>query len=108
MPQSLSAKKSLRQSEKRRALNNRYKNKIKTLIKELRILIGAGKKEEAQKLLPEVYKALDKGAKRGVIKKGNASRRKARLSIAINKITNSRPKDAKTLKKTRAGKGTKK
>ena len=42
--------------------------------------------EEALKLLPEIYKAIDKTAKRGVIKKNTASRKKSRLTKAIQKI----------------------
>ena len=42
------------------------------------------KSAEAKKLLPEIYKALDKAAKVGVIKKNNASRRKSRLTKLID------------------------
>ena len=86
MPQSKSAKKALRQSEKRRRLNLRYKRKMKELIKELRTLIKEGKKAAAEKLLPQVYKAIDKAAKKNIIKKGNAARKKSRLTMALNKI----------------------
>jgi small subunit ribosomal protein S20 len=37
-------------------------------------------KAEAKKLLSKAYQAIDKAAKRGVIKKNTASRRKSRLS----------------------------
>ena len=40
---------------------------------------------EAKKLLPDIYSALDKAAKVGVIKKNNASRRKSRLTKIIDK-----------------------
>jgi len=86
MPQKQSAKKALRQSEKHRSLNNRYKKKMRSLIKELRLLIKKGKETEAKKLLPQVYKAIDKTAKKGIIKKNNASRKKSRLTKAMNKI----------------------
>ena len=39
--------------------------------------------EDAEKKLPGVYKAIDKAAKRGVIKKNNASRKKSRLTAKI-------------------------
>ncbi len=54
-------------------------------MKEALSLVAAKKQAEAQKLLPEIYKALDKAAKVGVIKKNNASRRKSRLTKAIEK-----------------------
>lgn len=72
---------------------------MRGLIKELRILIKKGKKAETEKLLPQVYKAIDKTAKKGLIKKGNASRKKSRLTKAINKITAS--KLVKTKKTTK-------
>ncbi len=78
-----SAKKSLRQGIKRRARNNKRKKKIKTLIKETRFLVSEKKKGEAKKLLPDVYKALDKAAKRGVIKKNTAARTKSRLTRLV-------------------------
>lgn len=80
-----SAKKALRQNERRRAHNIIYKNKIKGLVKQARTLILQKKNDEAKKLLPEIYKALDKAAKVGVIKKNNASRRKSRLTKLIDK-----------------------
>jgi len=59
---------------------------MKSLIKEVRNLITAKKKEEALKLLSQVYQAIDKAFKRGVIKKNTAARKKSRLMKAIKKI----------------------
>jgi len=80
MPISKSAKKALRQSLRRRARNLVKKEKYKRLIREVRKLTVAGKADEAQKLLPQLYKALDKAAKTNVIKKNKASRLKSRLT----------------------------
>ena len=87
MPISKSAKKALRQNIRRRAINLRRKRKMKELIKKFEKLILENKKEEAKKLLPSVYKAIDKAAKRGVIKKNTASRKKSRLAKLINKLS---------------------
>ena len=38
-----------------------------------------------EKLIPQLYKALDKTAKVGIIKKNNASRKKSRIAKLINK-----------------------
>lgn len=78
-----SAKKALRQSLKRKTQNIFKKQKIKTLLKEVRNLISQKKVEEAKNLLPKVYQALDKAAKTGVIKKNTASRKKSRITKAI-------------------------
>lgn len=80
-----SAKKAARQSIKRKAINLVYKNKIKSLIKETRSLVLAKKTEEAKNVLPKLYEALDKAAKRGVIKKNTASRKKSRLTKLVAK-----------------------
>ncbi|OGZ33339.1 MAG: 30S ribosomal protein S20 [Candidatus Portnoybacteria bacterium RIFCSPLOWO2_12_FULL_39_9] len=84
MPITKSAKKALRQNKRRRIINLRRVKKMKSLIKQIRGLISSKKKEEALKLLSQVYSAIDKAAKRGVIKKNTAARKKSRLSKAIN------------------------
>jgi ribosomal protein S20 len=45
------------------------------------------KKSEAAESLSAAFKALDKAAKTGVIKKNNASRRKSRLAKALAKVS---------------------
>ncbi len=59
---------------------------MKSSIKEIRSLVEEGKKKEAVKKLPDTYKAIDKAAKKGVIKKKNASRKKSRLTKLVNKL----------------------
>jgi len=85
MPIKKSAKKALRQNAKRRTINLVYKNKIKALIKEVSGLISEKKIEEAKKLLPKIYKVMDKAAKINVIKKNTASRKKSGIAKLINK-----------------------
>lgn len=85
MPITRSAKKALRKNKKRRIRNLFYKNKIKLLFKKAKVLIFEKKFEEAKKLLPEIYKVLDKAAKRGVIKKNTAARKKSRITRLILK-----------------------
>ena len=80
-----SAKKAIRQSASRKEQNLVYINRIKAVIKKARALVLAKKMADAKKLLPEIYAALDKAAKVGVIKKNNASRRKSRLTKLIDK-----------------------
>lgn len=80
MPITRSAKKALRQSERRRVRNLQKKEAYKRLIRDVRKAAAAGKPEEAKKLLPQLYKALDKAAKTNVIKKNKAARLKSRLT----------------------------
>jgi len=85
MPITKSAKKALRQSERRRIRNLQKKRKIKNLIKQVRSLISQKKIEEAKKLLPQIYKLLDKAAKTGLIKENTAARKKSRITKLIAK-----------------------
>jgi len=85
MPITKSAKKALRQNVRRKAKNLIYKKKMKGLIKELRVLVAEKKIEDAKKLLPQVYKILDKAAKVNVIKKNTADRKKSRITKLVNK-----------------------
>lgn len=82
-PITKSAKKALRQSLRRGSKNTKTKIKIKNLLKEVKILVSHKKIEEAKKLLPQVYKNLDKAAKTKLIKKNTASRKKSRISRLI-------------------------
>jgi len=85
MPNIKSAKKALRQNIKKRARNLERKAKMKTAVKQYKKLVEAGKKKEAEKKLPEVYKILDKMAKVNLIKKNKAGRFKSRLARKLNK-----------------------
>jgi len=80
MPITKSAKKALRQSKRRQARNIKRKKAFRLLVKEFRKALAAKEFDKAKELLPKVYKALDKAAKTGVIKKSKASRLKSRLA----------------------------
>jgi small subunit ribosomal protein S20 len=58
---------------------------MKKVIKSIKKLIDTGKKSEATKLVSSAYKAIDKAAKTGVIKKNTAGRKKAVLMRMVNK-----------------------
>ena len=80
-----SAKKAIRQSARRKKQNLVYKNNIKVLVKEFRGLVLAKKLDDAKKLLPKLYQALDKAAKVNVLKKNTASRKKSRFTKLVDK-----------------------
>lgn len=83
MPITSSAKKALKSSVKKRAMNQKRKVAVRETAKK----VALGGAEE----LSRAYQAIDKAAKRGVIKKNTAARKKARLSRVA--------KAAKTAKK---------
>jgi len=78
-PITKSAKKSLRQNKRRRVNNLQRKKKIKDLFKKVNFLLSEEKTKEVEKLVPELYKALDKAVKTNTIKKQTAARKKSRL-----------------------------
>ena len=80
-----SAKKEIRASEKKRVFNIRRRRNVQSVVKDIEKNIKEGKASEAQALLSKAYKALDKAAKMGTIKKNTASRKKSRLSAQIKK-----------------------
>ena len=79
MPITRSAKKAWRQSLKRRARNLIRKNTMQRAEKAVRKLAQAGKGDEIKAALSAAFKALDKAAKTGVVKRNAAARKKARL-----------------------------
>src|SRR3989344_6387860 len=97
MPITKSAKKALRQNAVRNLKNFKRRDAFKTLIKQEEKLVGQKNLEEAQKLLPQLYKALDKAASRGVIKKNTAARKKSRLTKLLQQASSAGQRTA-TLK----------
>ncbi len=81
-----SAKKAITQSGRRHVFNLRRKRAMKDVVKSVRELISTGDKNGAATLLPKLYKALDKAAKSGVIKKNTASRNKSRITRAVGQL----------------------
>ncbi len=80
------AKKAHRASLKKHVFNVRRKRVLTSTTKDVKKLITAGQKTEAGQSLSAAFQALDKAAKRGIIKKNTASRRKSRLAKAVGKI----------------------
>ena len=79
MPITKSAKKAVRGSLRKKAFNDARKKVMKEIIKKVEKIAKTDKKE-ALKMLPGAFKAIDKAAQKGVIKKNNAARKKSRLS----------------------------
>lgn len=79
MPITSSAKKALRASKRKHIFNLKKKNEMQSVIKEYKKFIISKNIAEAKKLLPKLQKAIDKAAKRGIIKDNNAARKKSRL-----------------------------
>ena len=85
MPITSSAKKALRSSKRKRVFNLRRKDEMQKVVKEYKKLISTKKVDEAKKLIPKLQKAIDKAAKRGIIKKNTAARKKSRFMKKLAK-----------------------
>ena len=82
MPITKSAKKAIRGSLRKKAVNDARKGEMKELIKKFEKL-SKKDKAEASKMLSQVFSAIDKARKTGIIKKNNAARKKSRLSKLV-------------------------
>jgi small subunit ribosomal protein S20 len=85
MPITRGAQKAHRSSLKKRVFNLRRKSAMNDAVKNIKKHVAAGQTKEAETLLPSAYQAIDKAAKRGVIKANTAARKKSRLAAAIAK-----------------------
>jgi small subunit ribosomal protein S20 len=84
MPNTKSAERRMRSSERKHLRNRRVKSNLHRLEKGYRAALGAGKKDEAAKLLPGLHSAFDKAAKSGVLTRPAVNRKKSRLAAALN------------------------
>jgi small subunit ribosomal protein S20 len=78
-----SAKKRIRQIEKRKLHNKYYAKTARNAIKKLR---NTTEKSEAEALYPKVTSMIDKLAKKNIIHKNNAANLKSSLAKHINKM----------------------
>lgn len=81
-----SAKKAHRASLKKHVFNLRRKRALTTTTKVVKKQVASGDAKAAATSLSAAYKAIDKAAKRGVIKKNTASRKKSRLAKSIARV----------------------
>ena len=85
MPNSISAKKSHRQSLKRRARNRGQRSALRTSVKRVREAVADGETEQAASLLTAATRKLDQAAAKNLIHANKAARTKSRLAKLVNK-----------------------
>lgn len=86
MAHSLSAKKRVRQNDKRRTLNRARKSQIKTLTKRFETVLAQGDVNAAKEEFRLVSQKLDKTAATSTMHKKTASRKKSRLAKRLNAL----------------------
>jgi small subunit ribosomal protein S20 len=79
MANTSSAKKALRVSARRNAVNTRVKKAFKEVKKEIVKQLSTGNQKEAKKLLPKFQSEVDKAIKKRAIKKNTGARYKSRM-----------------------------
>jgi small subunit ribosomal protein S20 len=80
VPNIKSVKKDVIRSRERRLRNQAIKSQIKTFVKKANATIVEGKPEAITAILSQTASVVDKAAKRGIIHKNAAARRKSRLA----------------------------
>ena len=88
MPQHKSAKKRLRQSERRNAVNKSVKSNISTQLKAIDKLIKDKKVDESMVKLKQVMSVLHKSTQKKIMHLNKASRTISKLQKDISSITN--------------------
>ena len=76
----------MRQEQKRRAHNRSVKSLVRTQVTKARVAITSAtvNAEDAEAAVRAAVSELDRAAKKGVIHKNNAARRKSRLMKQLN------------------------
>lgn len=89
MPNTKSAKKALKVSEKKRSRNRRYSSLTKETVKALEALLASEKKDMAKitEALSAVYSRIDTLAKKNIIQSNTADRRKSAFAKLVQSIT---------------------
>ena len=81
-----SAEKRHLQSEKRRIRNKRIKSSVRTAAKKVVVAAHAKDKAAAEAQLKEMIKQIDTAARKGIIEKNTAARKKSRMQRLVNII----------------------
>jgi len=82
MPNNAAAEKRMRQEKRRRLRNRMVKSTVRTQVTKARLAID--NEAEAQEAVRAAVSELDRAAKKGVIHRNNAARRKSRLMKQLN------------------------
>ena len=82
-----SAKKRIRQTERRTAVNRSRMSRVRTQIKKVEAAIASGDKAAAASALKEAQPELQRVAGKGLIHRNAAARKLSRLSAGIKKLS---------------------
>ena len=81
-----SAEKRHRQSEERRLRNKAVKSAVRTSAKKFVVLAHKSERDSAETALRDMIKKIDTAARKGIIKKNAAARKKSRMQRLFNTL----------------------
>ena len=85
MPHTSSAKKRLRQTQKRRMRNRNVKKEVKTRLKEVLTTAPTASGDQLRDAVRLAVKKLDQAAAKGVVHRNLVARKKSQLAKLLNK-----------------------
>lgn len=86
MAHTASAKKRIRQTEKKRRINSDYRSTMRTAIKKFLIAADAKDLEKATELYKAAVTIISTISSKGVIHKNQAARKVSRLTLKLNSV----------------------
>ena len=86
MANSISARKRVRQTDKRAAQNRDRRSRIRTVVKDVELAIARGNRADAEVAFKAMEPELMRGVTKGILKKNTASRKISRLSAQVNSL----------------------
>lgn len=86
MPNIASAKKRVRTTAKRTAINHSRKSRIRTFTRKVEEAIAAGDKKTAQEALRQAEPEIMRGVSKGVLQKNTGARTMSRLAQKVAKL----------------------
>lgn len=84
-----SAIKRIRSSARKQEHNRVVRGRARSAVKKARLVLDAGKPDEARAAIEQAISELDHAAGKGVIHRTNAARRKARLMKQLHELQSS-------------------
>ncbi len=86
MPNTKSAKKRVRQTERRTEINRARMSRVRTFVKKVETAIEAGDKAAAEAALKMAQPEIMRGVTKGVLHRNTAARRVSRLSARVKAL----------------------
>lgn len=87
MPNIASAKKRVRRSQKRTAINHARKTRVRSFVRKVEEALAAGDKQAAEAALRDAAPEIMRGVSKGVVHKNAGSRKVSRLTKRVAKLS---------------------